>query len=326
MALGVRVAGTGSHLPGVPVDNPTHLAHARGAVDPAWVEQLTGIVTRHLAGPQDTVASMASEAGRQALERARIGAGQLARVLLATSHGGDRPGPATACEVADRLGTGCSSFDLNNGCAGFMTGLDLGARLVATGEAPVLVIAADLLSRHLLNPADWRTWPLFGDGAAAVVLDRPRGAGALLSSVHATQGELLRRLFAPGPSDPEYTAGPWLRMVAGGREIRDIAESVLAPMAAQALAQAGITAAQLDWVAPHQPNAAWLDRLCARMGLDPGRVPRLVHRTGNIPCAMVPLGLDALWSGPQPPASGTLGLMVSVGAGMSVGAAVLRVD
>lgn len=326
MGLGVRIAGTGSYLPGAPVDNAVHFAHAQGAIAPEWVAQRSGIQSRHRAGPGDTVATMGTEAARRALAMAGVAPGQLQRLMLTCSHGGDRPGPATACVIAEQLGARCSALDVNNGCAGFMSAFDLGARLVATGEAPVLIVSSEALTRHLVSPNDWRSWPLFGDGAAAVVLDRPRGEGEVLASLHRSDGRLWRYIFAPGLDDPERAEGPWMRMEAHGRFIRDATEELLAPLVSDTLAAAGVGAADLAWAAPHQPNAAWIDRLCERMGLPVALVPRLVERTGNVPSAMVPLGLDALWRRPQPPPSGSLGILVSVGIGASAGAAVLRVD
>ncbi|MEY3214754.1 MAG: hypothetical protein RIT28_5235, partial [Pseudomonadota bacterium] len=93
-----------------------------------------------------------------------------------------------------------------------------------------------------------------------------------------------------------------------------------------ALAQAGLTLAQMDWVAPHQPNAAWLERLIIRLNLPSDRVPRVVHRTGNVPSAMVPFGLHELLSRADGPKSGDHVLMMAIGAGVAYGAAVLRVD
>ncbi len=298
---------------------------SEGAFEAAWVEQWTGIRTRHRAGEGDSVASLAAEASRRALQAAGIEAADLKRILLTTSTGGDRPGPATALGVQARLGAGCLAMDVANGCHGFMTALDLGARLVATGEAPVLIVASELLSRHRLDPRDRRVFPLFGDGAAAVVLDTPRGQGALLSSVHASRGEELRALFCPGLDDPEVSEGATIRFLASGREMKSYVEELLPGLVMQALREAGVGPADIDWLVPHQPNAAWIRQLSALLGIPVERVPLVVDRTANLPTAMVPLGLDQLWrSGRVEP--GQRVLSFGLGAGISFGATVLRVD
>ncbi len=323
--LGLRIAGTGSFLPGPPVPNSVLEAESGGAFEAAWVEQWTGIRTRHRAGPRDSVASLAAEASSRALDAAGIAASDLRRILLTTSTGGDRPGPATALDLQARLGTSCLAMDIANGCHGFMTALDLGARLVATGEAPVLIVASELLTRHRLDPGDRRVFPLFGDGAAAVVLDAPRAEGGLLSSVHASRGEHLRALFCPGLDDPEVVDGATIRFLASGREMKRYVEELLPGLVLQAMAEAGVGPADIDWLVPHQPNAAWIVQLAALLGVPVERVPIVVDRSANLPTAMVPLGLDQLWrSGRVRP--GQLILSFGLGAGISFGATVLRVD
>ncbi|MCB9762313.1 MAG: ketoacyl-ACP synthase III [Alphaproteobacteria bacterium] len=324
--LPCRILGTGAHLPGPVLDNEAVVALSPGVCEPVWIEQWTGIVGRHHAGPEDTVASLATRAAKDALANAGVTPGALSRVLLATSTGGDRPGPATATQVGLALGTTCATMDIANGCHGWLSAFDLAARLIATGEGPVLIVGAELLSRRFLNRRDRRTWPLFGDGAAAVVLGPAQGDGGVIASVHETRGEHFRALFAPGLDDPERAEGPWIRFEASGGDMREYVERLLPPVLERALAQAGLQLADIDHVAPHQPNALWLDRLCARLGLDPARVPRIVDQTANIPSAMVPLGLDALRRGPRPPAPGEHVLLFAIGAGVSLGAMVLRVD
>ncbi|MCB9741073.1 MAG: 3-oxoacyl-ACP synthase [Alphaproteobacteria bacterium] len=324
MRLPCRILGTGSHLPGPPVDNAQVAAASGGRFAPEWVQQWTGIEARHHAGEGDSVASLATAAARQALAAAQVEPGALSRLILATSTGGDRPGPATAAMVQHALGARCAAFDLGSGCHGFLTGLDLAARLV--DEGPVLLIAAELLSRHYLDRRDRRTWPLFGDGAAAVVLGAARGQGGLLASVHEGHGEHARSLFVPGPDDPEFAEGQHIRFDAHGRRFREVVGALVPAGVARALAQAGLEPEQIEHVVPHQPNALWTVDLCRGMGLDPARVPVVVDRTGNVPAAMVPLGLDALWRGPRPPRSGEHVLSFSVGAGLGLGVTVLRVD
>lgn len=324
MRLPCRILGTGSHLPGPPVDNAAVAAESGGRFAPEWVQQWTGIRLRHHAGEGDSVASMASAAARQALSEAQVRPEQLSRIILATSTGGDRPGPATAAVVQDTLGARCAAFDIGSGCHGFLTGLDLAARMV--DEGPVLLIAAELLSRHLLNRQDRRTWPLFGDGAAAVVIGAAQGAGGLLASLHEGHGEFARSLFVPGADDPEVVEGQYIRFDAHGRRFREVVGSLVPAGVTRALAQAGLEAAQIEHVVPHQPNALWTVDLCRAMGLDPQRVPMVVDRTGNVPAAMVPLGLDALWRSPRRPKSGEHVLSFSVGAGLGLGVTILRVD
>ncbi|MBK9647269.1 MAG: hypothetical protein IPO67_19270 [Deltaproteobacteria bacterium] len=92
-ALPMRVLGTSVYHPGEAVSNHDWLARSPGLVTPENVQAVTGIVSRHVAGPDETVASMAFEAARGALAQAGLPAGALGRVILTCSHGGDRRGP-----------------------------------------------------------------------------------------------------------------------------------------------------------------------------------------------------------------------------------------
>ncbi|MCB9745664.1 MAG: ketoacyl-ACP synthase III [Alphaproteobacteria bacterium] len=326
MRLPCRILGTGSFLPGPPISNEAVAEASGGAFAPEWVLQWTGIHSRHHARPEDSVASMSAAAAREALETAGVAPAELSRIILATSTGGDRPGPATAAAVQHALGARCAAFDLGSGCHGFLTGLDLAARLVASGEGPVLLIAAELLSRRLLDRSDRRTFPLFGDGAAAVVLGPALGDGGLIASRHAGYGEYARSLYVPGPDDPEHAEGQFIRFDAHGRVFREVVGRLVPPAVSAALAEAGLTPEEVEHVVPHQPNATWLRELCRVMHLDPARVPVVVDRTANVPAAMVPLGLDALWRSPRPPRAGEHVLSFVVGAGLGLGVTVLRVD
>jgi 3-oxoacyl-(acyl-carrier-protein) synthase III len=319
------VLGTGVYLPGEAISNRDWLAKSPGLTTAEAIEDVTGILSRHAAGPEDSVGSMATEAARVALSRAGLAPAALRRVILACSHGGDRRGPATVNVVMDKLGATCGAFDISNGCHSFLTALDIGARLVATGEGPVLLLAAELLTRDLLNPNDHRTYPLFGDGAAAVVIGPPRRQGALLSSVHRQRGDMLQSLFVPCAQDTLSPKG-LIHFAASGREMRTMVEELLPEVMQEALDEAGMTMAEVDWVAPHQPNAVWLERLITRLNLPSDRVPRVVHRTGNVPSALVPMGLHALFTRLNGPKPGDRVLMMAIGAGVAYGAAVLRVD
>lgn len=323
--LPLRIAGTGVYLPGPPVDNGTVASWSGGAFTAEWVVEWTGIRTRHFAAPHETVASMAAEASREALARADLPAASLDRIILTCSTGGDRPGPATANVVQSLLGATCACFDVTNGCHGFLTGLDLAARHLATGGGPVLVVASELLSRHRLERSNRRTFPLFGDGAAAAVIGPARGEGALLASVHGNRGELWDQLYAPGLDDPDLGEGPHIRFAVDGRRMRSVVEETLPALIHQALSTAGRSAQDVEWLVPHQPNHAWLVRLCGLLDVPLERVPVVVDRTANVPTAMVPLGLhQLLTSGRAHPGHHVLSF--GLGGGMSYGASVLRLD
>lgn len=326
MFVPFRVAGTGAYLPGEPVDNAAIVRLGVNLPPAEWIESTTGIRTRHVAGPDESVASMGAEAARRALGAAGVPIAAIRRIFLTNSQGGDQPLPGTGVFMAAKLGSSAPVLDIASACHGWLLALDSAARFVATGEGPVLVVASELFSRRVLDRADPRTFPIFGDGAAAVVLDRAAGSGGLIAVEHVTHAQHTRAVYIPGPEDPERAAGAFVRFGQDGRTMRDEGEAFLQAVAQRALQSAGMTHTDIDHLVPHQPNAVWLKRICALMGVPMERTPVLVDRTGNLSSAMVPAGLDALWRGPRAPRSGERVLLCSIGAGVGASAMVLRVD
>jgi len=317
---GVTIAGTGSFLPGPPISNEELCGRHDVPVTPGWIEEWTGITSRHMAGEQDTAASMASEAARGALDAAGMAGADLDRIILTGALPGDRPLPATANLVHRELGARCDALDVSNGCLSFLTALDLGCRCVATGTGPVLVVAAEC-GRGYRCPSDRRTFPLFGEGAAGVIL-APTGSdrGGVLASRLRNDGEYWRYLWAPGPTDPERLEGPPIRFGVHGRRIKELAPKLIATAVGGVLEDLGMDVADFDRVVPHQPNQVWVLQLLRGLGVDPAGVDLFVARTGSIPSVMIPMGLDRAWRSDRPPAPGDRLLLFAIGAGMSVGA------
>ena len=163
---GVRIVGTGSFVPDNVVRNEDLAALG---YDAEWILQRTGIRERRHAPAEMATSDMAVMAAQRCLEQAGADPQDVDLVLVATLSP-DHLLPATACQVQSRLGLTCPAFDVQAACAGFLYGLVTGMQYVATGCAKLaLVIGADTNSR-VMDPADKKTFPLFGDGAGAVLL------------------------------------------------------------------------------------------------------------------------------------------------------------
>ncbi|MGW7595375.1 3-oxoacyl-ACP synthase, partial [Streptomyces rubiginosohelvolus] len=181
------ICGIGYRLP----DRIVTSAELAGRLDTPedWIVGRTGISRRRWVEPGEATSDLAVRAGLAALKSA--GGGQVDALVLATTTP-DRRCPATAPEVAARLGLGeAAAFDVSAVCTGFLYGLATGAGFLAAGLADrVLVIAAEAFST-LLDPDDRTTLPIFGDGAGAVVLRRGRAdePGAVGPMVLGSDGE-----------------------------------------------------------------------------------------------------------------------------------------
>src|SRR5436305_439227 len=191
--MGVRVLGTGSYVPDAVVTND-HL-HQRFGFDSAWIVKRTGILERRHALPHQATSDLCYEAASRCLDNAGVRPADIDLLVLATFTP-DMDFPSTACLVQDRLKLTCAAFDVQAACAGFMYGLITGAAYVVSGASErALVIGGDCNSR-VVNPADLKTYPLFGDGAGAVLLTRGRPDQGLVSyslGSDGSGGDLLSR-------------------------------------------------------------------------------------------------------------------------------------
>ncbi|MFE0177206.1 beta-ketoacyl-ACP synthase III [Streptomyces sp. NPDC059002] len=319
------ITGVGAYLPPNTVSN--HELVERLDTTDEWIRSRTGIARRHVISPGTTTADLAVEAGRRALKSA--GHDRVDAVVLATTTP-DRPCPATAPEVASRLGlTGVAAFDVSAVCTGFLYGLATGAGLIAAGTAQhVLVIAAEAFTT-LIDPEDRATAPIFGDGAGAVVLragraDEPGAVGpTLLGSdgenadlvAVGTSGGARRADGGPLPREERY-----FRMA--GRQVFRHAVTRMSVVCADALTAADWTAADVDLLVAHQANARITSAVADFVGIPPERRASNIELVGNTAGASVPVLLaDAAADGTLRP--GHRVLLTAFGGGLTWGAATL---
>lgn len=320
-----RILGTGSVLPGRLITTAEVCERAYPGRDPAELVERTGIRTRHWAEPGTTHASLATDALRLALADAELPAEALGRLIQLNCTGGDTLLPATANAIGDALDLhgSCDCIDINNACTGFLTALDLAARSVATGLGPVGVVVSELWSRHL-DPSDPRSYVIFGDAAAAVIVgatSQPQREG-LRSSWLRNDGRLRGSvtLAHSGLTGSREI----VRFGVSNQKITDEATEAILASARQALRLAGVTLADIAWVLPHQPNGRMLDLLVRELGVDEHKMIRVVEEIGSVGAASVPVSLDRLRrSGKLRP--GDLILLVAVGSGISYGGMVYEV-
>ena len=318
MTLRSVIAGTGSALPKRRVDNE-ELAQTVDTTD-AWIVERTGIRSRYIAGEGETTASLATEAARKALEAAGLQPTDIDLIILATATP-DQTFPSSATKVQATLGIpDCIAFDVHAVCTGFLYALTVADSMLRSGNArKALVIGAETFSR-LLDWEDRTTCVLFGDGAGALVLSAEDGERGLLGTKLHADGRHNDLLFVDGGPSTTGTVGK-LRMK--GREVFRHAVVNLAEVLNEVLADVGLTAADVDWVVPHQANARILDATAKKLGLPPEKVVVTVDQHANTSAASVPLALDtAVRDGRI--SRGDLIVLEAMGGGFTWGAAALR--
>ena len=321
--LPVRIAGTADVRCGRAVPTSEVARLATGSWDAEDVERRTGIRSRQWVSEDAMLTSLGAQALQDALDEAGLPATALGRIIFASSAGGDMLAPAAANLIARELGlTGtCDGFDLNNGCVGFLSALDVGGQTVVARRRPVGLVMVEPGSRYI-TPDDPRPYFVTGDGVAAVVLDAPRdGEGLLglwLRNDGTTAGDVT--IAHPGLTGKRET----IRFHSSHAKILEIAGAAVRLSVDNVLAESGLHLADIDWMVPHQPNGPLLDAVVHAVGIDPGRVVRTVHDTGSVGAASIPIGFHRLMhSGDLRP--GDRVLMVGVGAGLAYGAAVYQV-
>jgi 3-oxoacyl-[acyl-carrier-protein] synthase III len=315
------LTGTGIYLPAQIVTNDDMAK--RVDTSDEWITERTGIKQRHFAAPHETAAFMGTEAGRQALEAAGLAPEALGAIIVGTSTP-DNAFPATAVQIQAALGaTKAFGFDLAAACSGFIYGLSVADAMIRAGQVEsVLVIGSEVYSR-ILNFEDRGTCVLFGDGAGAVLLQArdvaKDGAGLLSTHLHA-DGRLGDILYVDGATGRREMPG---HLVMNGREVFRHAVSLLAGAVTEALNANGLTAADIDFLVPHQANKRIIDGVGKKLGLPAERVVVTVDKHANTSAASIPLALHtAIADGRIKP--GALVLLEALGGGLTWGSALLR--
>jgi len=312
------VLGVGSALPKRRVTNE-ELAQSVDTSD-EWIVARTGIRSRYLAGDGETTASLATEAARSALDHAGVAASDIDLIVLATATP-DQTFPSSATKVQAALGIrDCIAFDVHAVCTGFLYALSVADSMLRSGNAgKALVIGAETFSR-ILDWEDRATCVLFGDGAGALVLGAEESeSGVLATRLHA-DGRHNDLLFVDGGPSTTGTVGK-LRMK--GREVFRHAVVNLADVMNEVLEDAGLSAADVDWVVPHQANARILDATAKKLGLPAEKVVVTVDRHANTSAASVPLAFDTAVKDGRIK-RGDVVVLEAMGGGFTWGAAALR--
>jgi 3-oxoacyl-[acyl-carrier-protein] synthase-3 len=292
-----------------------------------WIVSRTGIRERRIVGERDSTTSLATAAGRAALDKAELSADDLDLIVVGTATPDDLI-VAEAALVQAELGGNAGAFDVGAACAGFVTALSVGTQFITSGTFQrVLVIGVDTLTRYV-DYTDRSTCVLFGDGAGAVVLEATESERGLLSTVLGADGAGHKHLYVPGMAHmvpesadlfPEYR--PYLQM--NGKEVFRFAVQVMGEAAVAALEKAGLAFDDIDMLIPHQANLRIIDAAARRLDLPREKVWVNVDRFGNTSAASVPIALaEAADAGRI--AEGDNVVLVAFGAGLAWAAGMIR--
>jgi 3-oxoacyl-[acyl-carrier-protein] synthase-3 len=323
--MGVRVLGTGHYVPDTVVTND-HL-FTRFGFDSDWIVKRTGILERRHALPHQATSDLCHEAAVRCIDNAGVNPKDIDLVVLGTFTP-DMAFPSTACLVQDRLRLSAAALEVEAACAGFMYALITGAAYVASGASDLaLVIGGDCNSR-ILNPNDIKTYPLFGDGAGAVLLARGRPDQGLLSfslGADGGGGDLLSRPACGSrlPPTPELLAKGLHYMHMDGRAVFRWAVSILCDTIQDVLKAGHLQPGDVDLYIPHQANIRIINAAIDVLHIPRTRVFNNLARYGNTSAGSIPLALsEAVQEKRVRP--GSLMVLSGFGAGLAWGTALMR--
>jgi 3-oxoacyl-[acyl-carrier-protein] synthase-3 len=343
---GVKLLGSGAFVPDNVVTNDDLAALG---CDSEWIVRRTGILERRHATEEQATSDLCYEAAVRCLDDAGVSSDEIDLILIATITA-DHFTPSTACHLQRRLGAFAAAMDVGAACAGFVYAMITGAQFIACGNARrVLVIGADLMSRTV-DPNDKKTYPLFGDGAGAVLLgpaDEPGGENAPTAegrSPNAANTEAMKPGILSYQLGSEGCGGEMLCIPAGGtrlplteetrsqglqylqmdgRNVFKWAVRVFDESAKDVLQAANIRPDQLGLVVLHQANQRIIDSAVSDLGVDRERVYVNLDRYGNTSGASIPLALDeAIKEGKLK--RGDYVLMCGFGSGLAWGTALIQ--
>lgn len=294
-----------------------------------WIVTRTGIRERRILREDEDPVQLGIRAARHALESAGLAPSDIDFLITATNVSemlvpGSSPFICEGLKIKREI----PFFDMIAGCTGFVYALKVAADLITAGSYEnILVIGMEALSRF----TDWQdrsTCVLFGDGAgAAVVRTMPKDRGILASCLAADSSKWgLLYIEAGGiktPASPETVRKRqhFLRMEGGG--VFKSAVQMMEETTAKALADAGLTKDDVDWVVPHQANLRIITSFAKRFGISIEKVIVNIDRYANTSTASIPIALtEAVSDGRIKP--GDIVVLTAFGAGVTYGAIVLR--
>jgi 3-oxoacyl-[acyl-carrier-protein] synthase-3 len=324
-AIRTGIVATGSYLPETVVTNESLTQFPAQSLP--LIEQKTGVKARRFADKDACTSDLAIKAAERCLGNAGFDPRSLDGIIVATSSP-DRMQPATATRVQSEIGaTNAFAYDINSVCSGAVFGLTIADAYVKAGFCKnVLLVAAEMYSK-ILNPADFSTYPYFGDGAGAVLLSPSRDGRGIVDAVLRSDGAGADVIQVPAggtklPFDRvENKKDIYFKMK--GKEVFDFAVTRGTEVIEELLRKTNTETSGVKYVVAHQANVNVLKEISRRVGMAEEAFPITLDRYGNTAAASVLIGLDELVAAGAI-AAGDKVVLVAFGGGLSWGAALIQ--
>jgi 3-oxoacyl-[acyl-carrier-protein] synthase-3 len=322
------ITGTGSYVPAQVLTN-ADLARRLGTDIEPFVSETLGIRERHVCAPDESTADLAEAAGRRAIESAGLAPEDIDLLIVAT----DTPefiSPATSSVLHGRLGVrNAGSFDVNCGCAGYVTALDVAWKYIRADErySRVLVVGAYAMSKYL-DYSDKKTSTIFADGAGATVVELASAPGILASELFA-DGRLAcgMGIFAGGTAEPitkdVLESGVRNRLRFIEKYPREVNEDGWPRIARSVLGRIGKDVGDVDLWLWTQVNLSTIRIVMDKLGVSMEKAHTIMEKWGYTGAACLPMALDdAVRAGRLH--EGDLVMLTGSGAGLAMGTVALE--
>lgn len=294
-----------------------------------WITQRTGIKERRICSENETTFTLSAQAGKKALAQNNFDPKDLDMILVG-SVTGDYMFPSVSCQVQNAIGAvNAGAMDIGAACAGFIYSICVASSMIETGQIRnALVIGADALTKFV-DWTDRSTCILFGDGAAAVLLEAEENSNrGVLKTVLMSDGGGAKHIDVQVggnryPAGSPQAEGKRTKIFMAGAEVYRFAVLAMGDACCRVLEMAGMTVDDIDLFVPHQANLRIIESAATRLQLPPGKVFINVDRYGNTSAASIPIALsEAVETGRLLP--GMTVLTVGFGAGLVWGANIIR--
>jgi 3-oxoacyl-[acyl-carrier-protein] synthase-3 len=288
------ITALGMYVPDKILDN----AYFESIVDTndEWIRTRTGIKERRLLEVGAT-SELATLAAKDLFEQHSVNPEDIDVIIVATVTP-DMLFPATACLVQERIGAGKAwGFDLSAACSGFLFAYQTGCAFIESGQyKKVLVIGADKMS-SIVDYSDRNNSILFGDGAAAVLLEPSEDMNlGLQNSTLRIDGEGKDQLYMSGggslnPPSHETVDKGMHYIYQNGKAVFKVAVIGMADVSYELMQKNNLTSDDIAFLVPHQANKRIIDATGERMGLGKDKVMMNIDKYGNTTAATIPLCL-----------------------------------
>ena len=293
-----------------------------------WIQSRTGIRERRFVNENQSTSDLATSAAKNALAEAGMDAAELDCIIVATSTP-DMSLPATACMVQKNIGaSNAFAFDMNAVCSSLVYGIDAADSYIKAGKCrTVMVIGADTYSK-ILDFDDKGSCPLFGDGAAALILRATDKKIGLLQSMIKSDGNGWELIQVPSsgsrkPVTAETIANKENYFFMEGKKVFIFATDIIPKIIEAVTAKAGIKPRDLDYIIPHQANLRIIDNITKKIDIGKEKFLMNLDRFGNTAAASVGMVMDEnRKNGTIKP--GNLVLVLGFGGGLSWGGLLIR--